>query len=95
MPVGEALACGCPVVASRCAALREVLGEAAEYVDPHSTVSIAAGLRRISRDEQGRGRLIDLGLRRASEFTWQEHARAMVQVYRECLETPKALASGG
>ncbi|MBI5532998.1 MAG: glycosyltransferase family 4 protein [Deltaproteobacteria bacterium] len=95
MPVGEALACGCPVVASRCAALREVLGEAAEYVDPHSTVSIAGGLRRIARDASARGRLIDAGLRRAREFTWQEYARAMAMVYRECLETPKAAGELG
>jgi len=85
MPASEAIACGCPVIASGCAALAEVLGDAAEYVDPSSTLSISRALRRLARDPAHRARLVEAGLRRAAGFNWERSARATAEVYRSCL----------
>lgn len=86
MPASEAIACGCPVIASSCAALKEVLGDAAEFVDPTSTLSISRGLRRLARDRQARARLSEIGLQRAAMFSWERAAQATAQVYRACLQ---------
>lgn len=87
MPAAEAMGCGCPVVASDCDALREVLGPAAQYVDARSTISIAGGLRKMASDPEARARLIKTGLTRAAEFRWAETARGTVQVYDKCLRS--------
>ncbi len=61
---GEALAAGCPVVASDIPALREVAGDDAEYCDPRSVESIAAALRaRARRAASGAAPHADLGVR--------------------------------
>lgn len=86
MPASEAIACGCPVIASSCAALQEVLGDAAEYVDASSTISIARGLKKLARDEHARSTLVAAGLRRAAGYGWESAARATAQVYEACLE---------
>jgi glycosyltransferase involved in cell wall biosynthesis len=80
LPVLEAMACGVPVVASDIAALREVAGDAAIYVDPHDPQAIAFGLRSASerRDELGAA-----GLERARPFSWQRTARETLDVYRD------------
>jgi glycosyltransferase involved in cell wall biosynthesis len=47
LPPLEAIARGTSVVASDRTALPEVLGKAAEYVDPDDTASIASGIQRV------------------------------------------------
>ena len=49
-PPLEAMACGCPVVASRVASIPEVCGDAVEYVDPFCIDSIAGGIKRLLAD---------------------------------------------
>jgi glycosyltransferase involved in cell wall biosynthesis len=46
IPVGEALACGCPIVTSRGSAMEEIAGDDATYVDPTSVESIRDGIAR-------------------------------------------------
>lgn len=61
LPLLEAIACGCPVVASNIAALREVGGPGCAFVDPSSTESIIEGINlamRIKIDEATRLSLI-------------------------------------
>lgn len=90
MPVGEALACGCPVVASDRPPLPEVLGDAAIYVDPTSVASISAGLRRVSFDQDQRQSLVRTGLARAVTLGWEAHAQATAMLYQEILENGSA-----
>lgn len=85
LPPLEAMACGCPVVVSNVAALPEVCGDAAVYVDPNDTQSIAAGMQRVLSDETLRSDLIERGLRRAKNFTWEKTARETLKVFDEIL----------
>jgi glycosyltransferase involved in cell wall biosynthesis len=71
---GEALATGCPVVASEVPALREVAGADAEYCDPLSVSSIADALRRALDAPRPVPR---------RELTWELAARSLVDVWRE------------
>ena len=85
LPPIEAMACGCPVVVSNVAALPEVCGDAAVYVDPNDTQSIAAGMQRVLSDETLRSDLIERGLRRAKNFTWEKTAGETLKVFDEIL----------
>ena len=80
LPIAEAMACGAPVVTSRGGATEETAGGAAVLVDPVDVASIARGIEEAMarRDELRR-----LGLARALAFSWDETARATVEVYRE------------
>jgi glycosyltransferase involved in cell wall biosynthesis len=71
LPPVEAMSVGTPVVASPLPST----GGAAFEVDPHSAGSIAAGLLRVSTDEQSRRDLVARGTARAAELSWTSIAR--------------------
>jgi glycosyltransferase involved in cell wall biosynthesis len=80
LPPLEAMACGCPVAASRVGGLPETCGDAAVLFDPWDPEAIAAGV------EEALDRAPDLrvrGLARAAAFTWEETARRHEAAYRD------------
>ncbi len=80
LPVLEAMSAGAPTVTSNLSSLPEVGGDAAVYVDPRDTASIAAGIERVLRDEALRRRLRELGPRRAAEFSWERFAAQTLEL---------------
>ena len=80
LPVLEAQACGTPVLAAATSSLPEVGGDAALYVDPHDTASIAAGIARLLEDVDLRARLRAAGLARVAGWTWERTARETLAV---------------
>jgi glycosyltransferase involved in cell wall biosynthesis len=92
MPVLEAMACGTPVVTSHSSSLAEVAGDAALLVDPHSVEQIADALAHIHDDPQLAGDLVTRGLERASRFTWENAARATLDLYDSVLSAQGARA---
>lgn len=85
IPVLEAMAHGIPVITANGSALAEVAGGAAYLVDPCDADEIAAALKRLTEDSELRERLRDLGLQRASQFSWQRAVRETYAVYQELL----------
>lgn len=81
LPPLEAMACGTPVITSNVASLPEVVGDAALLVDPYSVDSIADGMEKIISDSQLRFHLSKRGLKRASEFSWDNSARIVLDIY--------------
>jgi glycosyltransferase involved in cell wall biosynthesis len=82
MGVLEAMASGYPVVTSDRSSLPEVAGEAALLVDPTDTRALRAALER-ALDPLERLALVEMGLRRAAEFTWERTARATLAVIED------------
>ena len=85
LPVLEAMANSLPVVAARTASLPEVGGEAALYVDPHDPRDIAGKVQGAVEDAELRRKMIEQGLKRAREFSWERVAEATLKVYDEVL----------
>ena len=85
LPPLEAMACGCPVVASRTGGLPESVGDAGLTVDPHDPSSIAEGITKTLWETPLRERLIEKGLARSKNFSWEKAARETWKVYEEAL----------
>lgn len=86
LPALEAMACGCPVVASDIPALREVLGSAGTFVAPGDAAGLANGALLLATDEARRSELRACGMERAASFSWDDTAALTWQVYREVAE---------
>lgn len=82
LPPLEAAACGTPVLCSRAGSLPEVMGDAAEYVDPNSEDEIRLGLQRLLEDGSLRQSLARRGPPRAARYSWQDCARRTLAAYR-------------
>ena len=85
LPPLEAMACGCPVAASRAASIPEVCGNAALYFDPFSIPEISAALVRIARDKALREELIRAGFQQANRFQWAESQQQTIAVIQSLL----------
>jgi glycosyltransferase involved in cell wall biosynthesis len=85
LPVVEAMACGTPVIASDIPALREVADTAARLVAPGALPELRLALEELLTDEALAEEHARRGLERAREFSWAEHARRTVRLYREIL----------
>lgn len=82
MPPLEAMACGCPVIASASGSLGEVLGDAAAIVQPEDIHTIAKQLYILATDSAARNRLRAAGLAQARKFDWAKTAQETVEVYQ-------------
>ncbi len=83
LPPLEAMACGCPVLASNAASLPEVVDDAAVVVNPHDVGEIAAGLAKICLDLELRKRLIERGYANIARFSWRKMAEHTLDIYRK------------
>ncbi|MCC7265078.1 MAG: glycosyltransferase family 4 protein [Candidatus Latescibacteria bacterium] len=85
LPVLEAMASGCPVLAADIPPVAEVAGGDAWLVDPLDPQAIAAGLCHLLDDPGMRQELSQRGRSRAAGFTWQVCAEKTLAVYRQVL----------
>ena len=81
LPPLEAMACGTPVVTSNVSSLPEVVGDAGLMVEPADVESLAAAIERVLEDGGLRREMVQRGLARAKEFTWERAARRLLGVY--------------
>lgn len=84
LPPLEAMRMGCPVLASRAAAIPEVCGlDAAAYFDPDDAEQLASAIAGLFSDEARRSRLIAAGRSRADQMRWSVQARALLDCVRK------------
>jgi glycosyltransferase involved in cell wall biosynthesis len=78
IPVLEAMASGTPVCAADTSSIPEVVGDAGLLFDPKEPAAIADALDRLLNDAALRTRLAAAGIARATGFTWDRAAAAVL-----------------
>lgn len=81
IPLLEAMACGTPVITSNTSSMPEIGGKDAILVNPESSDDIADMMLRLETDAAFYARQRQLGLQRASAFSWEKTARHLLQLY--------------
>jgi glycosyltransferase involved in cell wall biosynthesis len=89
VPLVEAMVCGTPVITSHISSLREVAGDAAIFIDPHSTAQITKAMLQVLENEQLREELQQKGYAQAQYFTWPKAANKLLSVYQKLGEGAK------
>ena len=97
LPLIEAMACGCEVIASDLPVLREVAGTAASY-SPVADIeawknAVLAQLREPSESSGTPSLRRQQSIARASQFSWPEAARRTASIYQSLLRRGPDLAS--
>lgn len=82
LPILEALACGCPVVASRIQAHVEIAEGGALFADPHKPEEIAGQITKVVKDGKIKKQLIKNGFTVVKKFSWEKAAKETLQVYK-------------
>lgn len=83
LPLLEAMATGCPVIAAERSSLPEVASGAACLVDPDSPRDIGEAIVRVATDQAYADDLRARGFERARQFSWRQTAEQTLAVYRE------------
>jgi glycosyltransferase involved in cell wall biosynthesis len=84
-PLLEAMASGCPVLASEVSSIPEVCAKAVLYFDPYNTQSLKIQLERIITDKKLYNDLKEKGLDRAKEFSWPKAAGELKKIIEEAI----------
>ncbi len=93
LPPVEAMASGCPVLASTRGSLGEVVGEAVATVDPEDIGALARQLTRLATDEALREQLREAGAAHAQRFDWHTTAAMTLEVYERAVRRVKTPAA--
>lgn len=83
IPILEAMACGCPVIASKTGALPEIAGNAAAFIDPYDIDEMSATMHKVLADEDFRQDLIEKGYKQVKKFSWEKCAKEIIEAFRE------------
>ncbi len=86
IPLLEAMACGCPLVASAIPTTRDVAGDIPFYFEPTDAAGLQAALSAALAappGDAGRAERIRAGIERAGAFSWDATAGQFLAIYRE------------
>lgn len=83
IPVLEAQACGCPVIASNTASLLEVLQNSADLVNPLNTDDFVKAICNLATNTSHRNQLIEQGHKNTTRFSWIQSGGKILSIIRE------------
>jgi len=83
LPPLEAMACGCPVVASNASSIPEVVGEAGILVDPYNVQALAEAMKQVLTDSRLKQAMVKKGFEQSKKFSWEKAAEQTRQVYEK------------
>jgi glycosyltransferase involved in cell wall biosynthesis len=89
LPVLEAMACGCPVIASNVSSLPEVVGEAGLLVDPYNVEALARAIRTVLDDDELKREMSRKSIAQAQKFSWTKAGAELLAVCQEVAETQR------
>lgn len=85
LPIVEAFASGCPVIASKKGSLKEIAGDAALFVDPYNVTDIADAIKTIFSDPAVGEDLRKKGKQEVKKFSWKKTATETYNIYNQVL----------
>jgi glycosyltransferase involved in cell wall biosynthesis len=83
IPPLDAMACGCPVVASDVTSIPEIVGEAGLLVSPYSKDEIYNACVELINDRSLREQLVAKGFERIKAFSWGKMSQDILDVYTQ------------
>lgn len=86
IPLLEAMACACPIVASRIPSTLEVAGDCAVYFSPDSIEDLLSALDAALHEGRDAAR-VAVGLEWVRRYSWDNTARQTLEVYRSVTRT--------
>lgn len=86
LPPLEAMVCRVPVIVSDIPPLIEVSGEAVMTFNPKDHEELADKMNRVLSSETLRSELVEKGLKKASEYSWEKTAAMTIQSYAKALD---------
>ncbi|MRX48661.1 glycosyltransferase family 4 protein [Pedobacter puniceum] len=81
LPLLEAMAAGCPVVACKNSCIEEIAGDAAVLIKDSQVINIIEGVQRLS-NESFNQELITKGKLQAKNFTWEKTVYETLELYK-------------
>ncbi len=84
-PPLEGMLRGCPVACSNTSSIPEIVGDAGLYFDPTDVDAIRQALETLGSSVSARSNLIELGLARATHFSFDQCAAQTIEVYESAL----------
>ncbi|MCX6834623.1 MAG: glycosyltransferase family 1 protein [candidate division Zixibacteria bacterium] len=90
LPALEAMACDCPVVASRAGSLPEVCGDAALMIDPEDVDSMTEAMSQVIANDDLRQSMIASGRRNVRRFSWETSAEKVYRILLALVEDDSA-----
>ena len=91
----EAMASGVPVIGSTCGAIPEVIGDAGLVFPEGNVDAWAACLRQLLADEALRERIVQAGLERVGQFSWETVAEKTYELYCHVLKKSEKTEMSG
>ena len=86
IPIIEAMKAGVPVITSNTSSMPEIAAGQALIVDPDSVDEILKAMMSLIENTNLRNQLIDGGLNRADQFSWEHSAQSLYRSIERCLE---------
>lgn len=83
LPLLEAMGSGVPVVTSQMGSIPEVVGDAAQIVDPYDVRSIASGIEELLKNPKQRDTLRERGFKQVGKFSWKKTAEETYETYKK------------
>lgn len=83
IPVLEAQACGCPVIASNAASMPEVLKDSAILANPLSLENFVQAIYNVVHNIEYRKQLIESGIQNQSRFSWNQSGKRILSAINE------------
>lgn len=80
-PPLEAMACGTPIITGLSSSLPEIIGNAGLMVDPYNTNDLAVAMEKVLTDDDLRNNLIQKGLERVKNFSWEKAAENYLKLF--------------